>query len=71
MPSFRASREMVLAFHGRPSLETPFLFFLAEKLGKSVGEISQLPALELVRWQAYYAARNQQEELAAKVAGRG
>lgn len=60
-----------MALAGRPSTANPFFFFLAEKLGKSVGEIRNLPAQELIEWGAYYAARGQQDELRGMVNGRG
>lgn len=48
-----------------------FAYFLAEKLGKTVGEIERIPHAEYMRWRSYYKVKQQQEELAAKVARHG
>lgn len=49
----------------------PFLYFLADRLGKTVGELADMPAAEYARWKAFHQVRNQQEELAMKRASRG
>lgn len=49
---------MMFALHGRPSDVDVFQFFLAEKLGKTVGELQEMPASEYVQWAAYYKAKN-------------
>lgn len=58
MPDFRAERAMMFALHGRPSEVDVFAFHLAEKLGKTVEEIDRMSAVEYLRWQAYYTAKN-------------
>lgn len=66
---------MFLALHGQDTEETkgtdPFLFFLAEKLHKSVTEIRGLPALEIKQWAAYYKVKRARDELAERVAANG
>lgn len=47
-----------------------FAFFLAEKLGKTLADLDDMPAIEYARWQSYYKVKQQQEELAAKRASR-
>ncbi len=64
MPSFRNDRQMFLAMHGQPSEIEGFLFVLAEKLGKSVAEVMQFPALEIMQWRSYYTVKHQAEQLA-------
>lgn len=61
---------MFLSLHGEPSSTDGFLFYLAEKLHKSVADVRGWPALEIVQWRAYYSVQNQQTELANMVAGR-
>lgn len=51
-----------------PSSE--FEFFLAAKLGMTVGEMRRrMSSLEFVRWGIYYARQAQREELATKAGG--
>lgn len=55
---------MFLAMHGKPSEIDGFLFFLAEKLSKTITELLSLPAVEIMQWRSYYAVKHQAEELA-------
>ena len=48
-----------------------FAYFLADRLGKTIGELDQMPYAEYARWKAYHKVRQQQEELQAKVASHG
>ncbi len=48
-----------------------FAFYLADKLGKTLGELDDMPAAEYVAWSSYHKVRVQQEELAMKAAARG
>lgn len=45
-------------------------FILAEKLGKHLHEIRELPNSEVEEWIAFYEYRNAQEDLAAQKAKR-
>lgn len=45
------------------------MFFLGEKLGKTVGELMDMPNSEFVMWCMYYSKQAQAKELAQK-AGR-
>ena len=40
-----------------------FELFLAEKLGKTLGEIRQIPNEEFLLWNTHYARQAQQAEL--------
>lgn len=62
---------MFLAAHGQPSDAEVFTFFLCEKLGKTLGDLDAMPAAEYVGWVSYYKVKQQQEDLASKVAARG
>jgi hypothetical protein len=44
----------------------PLPFILAEKLGKSLQEIDELPYSEIVAWRAFYRYRTEMEALHAK-----
>lgn len=48
----------MLALNGAESPLDGFRFFLAEKLGKTVGELDTMTMEEYVSWQAYYEVRN-------------
>lgn len=48
-----------------------FLYFLADRLGKTIGELDTMPYAEYARWKAYHKVRQQQEELNAKAASHG
>lgn len=58
MPDFKAERALLLAMNGRESEMDHFPFFLARELGKSLGEIGEMPHSELVQWRAYYTAKH-------------
>lgn len=58
---------MWLEFQQDPELE--FEFFLAEQLGKTVAELSEMDHAEFVRWAIFYGRRRQREQLAAQKAG--
>ncbi len=53
-----------LRLEHEPGLE--FDFFLAEKLGKMVDEIRDMPMDHWVTWLMYYGRRAQAEEMASK-----
>lgn len=59
---------MFLFMHGEPSDVDGFLFVLAEKLGKTVSEIAQLPAAEILQWQSYLKVKHTLEDLARRAA---
>lgn len=48
---------MMFSLHGRPADVDAFQFHLAEKLGRTVGELADLPYDEYVGWQAYFTAK--------------
>lgn len=43
----------MLALHDRPASVDPFRFALAERLGKTVAELDDMPHSEYVQWAAY------------------
>jgi len=47
----------MLGLHGLPSGVDVFPYQLAERLGKTIGEIEAMPNQELVNWMAYYTAK--------------
>ena len=47
--------------------DDPFLFFLAERLGKHLHEMD-MPHADYARWAAYYLWRGAQDDLARRVA---
>lgn len=48
----------MLAMNGRESDVDTFRFYLAEKLGKTAGEIDRMSNAEYVEWAAYYEVKN-------------
>lgn len=48
-----------------------FAYLLAEKLGKTLGELAEMPHAEYTGWKSFHKVRAQQEELNAKRARRG
>lgn len=62
---------MFLSMQGEPSEADGFLFMLAEKLGKSVAEIVQLPAWEIVQWRSYLTVKGALENMAGRAAANG
>ena len=49
---------MMLALHDRPSEVVAFRFYLATQLGKTLGEIDDMPHDEYVQWGAYFTAKH-------------
>lgn len=47
-----------------PELE--FEFYLAQKLGRTVGELRQMSNQEFIGWQVFYGRKAQREELARR-----
>ena len=62
---------MFFASVGQPSDVDLFAFFLADRLGKTLGELDDMPHSEYVAWSAYHKVKQQQEQLARKAAARG
>jgi hypothetical protein len=60
-------KETWLLLEDDPELE--FELFLGEKLGRTLGEIRQLPSSEFLLWSRYYARRAQEKELERLKAG--
>lgn len=52
-------RQFVLALNGQDSEVDVFIFFLAEKLGKTVGELADMSQHEYMSWISYFKAKNQ------------
>jgi hypothetical protein len=48
---------MLLSMHNRPSDVDHFLYQLGMDLGKSVAEVLDLEAVEILNWRAFYIAR--------------
>lgn len=59
---------MVMASVGEESEMDLFGFFLADRLGKTMTELGEMPHSEYVAWSAYHKVRAQQEQLAMKAA---
>lgn len=62
---------MFLASVGGESDVDMFAFFLADRLGKTLGELDEMPASEYLSWSSYHKVMRQQEDLARKAALRG
>lgn len=43
-----------------------FAYFLADQLGKTLGELDDMPHAEYTGWKSFHKVRRQQEELNAK-----
>jgi hypothetical protein len=56
----------MLEFESDPDAE--FEFFLAEKLGRTVVELGQMPNDEFVRWLVYFGRKAQRQDIEAKKA---
>lgn len=54
---------MILALNGLESDLDAFVFVLAEKLHKTVGEVESMPRSEYLAWQHYTIARGMQAEV--------
>ena len=64
---------MFFAAVGEDSEVELFTFYLADRLGKTIGELDDMPHAEYVAWASYHKVKQQQEGLSRKVAlgGRG
>ena len=62
---------MFMASVGEESVVEVFTFFLADRLGKTLGELDDMPAAEFAAWQAYHKVRQQQEDMAMRAAAHG
>jgi hypothetical protein len=62
---------MFFASVGQPSEVDVFEFYLADRLGKTLDEIRDMPHAEYVAWVSYHKVKQQQEDLAMKAARRG
>lgn len=62
---------MFMASHGQGSDVDMFAFYLADRLGKTLAELDDMPGSEYLAWSSYHKVLRQQEELARKVALRG
>lgn len=43
-----------------------FEFFLAQKLGRTVAELGEMPHDEYVKWNVYYARKAQRQDIETK-----
>lgn len=59
-----------MAVMGEGELDV-FTFYLADRLGKTISEIEDMPHAEYMAWGSYHKVKQQQEQLARKVAMRG
>ena len=48
-----------------------FAYFLADRLGRTVQELEDMPASEYIGWASFHKVRHQQDELAMKRANHG
>lgn len=69
--SFASDRAVFLANAGQDSDADVFLMFLADRLGKTLGELDEMPHAEYLAWSSYHKVRQQQEGLSMKAAMRG
>ena len=61
---------MFFASVGEESDVDMFAFYLADRLGKTLDELDDMPHAEYVAWSSYHKVRQQQEQLAVKAAYR-
>ena len=47
-----------------------FAYFLADRLGKTLAEIEDMPHREYLGWRSFHQVKNQQDELSMKRARR-
>jgi hypothetical protein len=62
---------MFFASVGEESDVDLFAFFLADRLGKTLGELDDMPAAEYLAWSSFHKVKQQQEQLAMKAAAHG
>jgi hypothetical protein len=55
----------MLGLNGRDSEVDVFAFHLALRLGKTVGELDDMPNAEYVAWQSYFTAKHAVESVQA------
>jgi hypothetical protein len=48
-----------------------FAYFLADRLGKTLAEIDDMPHAEYTAWRSFHKVKGQQEQLNAKKARHG
>lgn len=61
----------MLSLNGREADVDTFAFFLARELGKTVGELQDMPTSEYVGWQAYYEATGAMRDVKVRHGNRG
>lgn len=47
------------------------MFYLADRLGKTLTELDDMPHSEYTAWASYHKVKQQQEQLAMKAASHG
>lgn len=64
---------MFFASVGKPGGEDvdTFAYFLADRLGKTLTELDDMPHAEYLGWRSFHLVKNQQEELNMLKARRG
>jgi hypothetical protein len=62
---------MFLSSVGQRSDVDMFAFYLADRLGKTLAELDDMPCSEYTAWSSYHKVKTQQENLARKAASRG
>lgn len=62
---------MFLASVGQESGTDLFAMFLADRLGRTLGELDDMPHAEYLAWSSYHKVKQQQEQLSMKVAQHG
>lgn len=62
---------MFLASVGQETDVDSFAFYLADRLGKTLAELDEMPAAEYLAWSSYHKVKQAQEDLQRKVAMRG
>lgn len=62
---------MFFASVGEESDVDLFSFYLADRLGKTLAELEQIPHAEYMAWSSFHKVKQQQEQLAMKAASHG